>query len=105
MLVVKLTPLCWEKAKGCWEVLSHHHAKCLCWQSRSSAFPPAVVGLQYEPLDAEWCWKTCLHPAFGAINLLDLTDWQSAVLWNSPKQTQSQLWNCSQLDEMIKKEG
>lgn len=71
----------------------------------SSAFPPAVWGLQYEPLDAEWCWKTSQCPGFGAINLLDLTDWQSAVLWNSAKQTQGQLWHCSQLDKRWKKEG
>lgn len=57
-----------------------------CWQSRNSAFPPAVLGLQYKPLDAERCWKSSLHPGFGAINL-NLTEWQSAVLWNSAKQT------------------
>lgn len=49
--------------------------------------------------------ETSLHPGFCAINLLDLTDWQSAVLWNSAKQTQGQLWHCSQLDEMWKKQG
>lgn len=66
--------------------------------------PPSCFGLA-EPLGAERCWKTSQHPGFGAINLLDLTDWRSAVLWNSAKQTQHQVWHCSQLEEMWKKEG